>query len=85
MQVKKLPKMNISTVSRIRTCDLPTLERERFRNLGMRERRNLGYQVGCADHCTTTAFFGWRGHNILQIYSLREFEVTAKLRGSLSM
>jgi hypothetical protein len=50
------------TVSQIRTSDLPTLERERERErviriLGKAD-RSLGYQVGCADHCTTTAVFG---------------------------
>jgi hypothetical protein len=44
-----------STVGWIRTSDLPTLEREN-RNLG-KANRGLGYQVGCADHCTTTAFW----------------------------
>jgi hypothetical protein len=44
-----------STVGWIRTSDLPTLERE-IRNLG-KANRGLGYQVGCADHCTTTAFW----------------------------
>jgi hypothetical protein len=31
-------------------------ERELLGNLGKAD-RSLGYQVGCADHCTTTAFF----------------------------
>jgi hypothetical protein len=43
-------------VSWIRTSDLSTLEREYIRFLG-RADRSLGYQVECADHCTTTAVF----------------------------
>jgi hypothetical protein len=34
-------------MGRIRTYDLPILERERERI------RDLGYRIGCADHCTT--------------------------------
>jgi hypothetical protein len=57
MQTKTSPKKRKeSTVGWNRTSDLPTLEREDFRNLGKAD-RSLGYQVGCADHCTTTAFW----------------------------
>jgi hypothetical protein len=58
-------------VSWIRTSDLPTLEREReresFRNLGKAD-RSLGYQVGCADHCTTTAFLLAEGDQEKVVY-----------------
>jgi hypothetical protein len=57
---KRLHHMNqakgtMYAVSWIRTSGLPILER-RSRILG-RADRSLGYQVECADHCTTTAVF----------------------------
>jgi hypothetical protein len=45
-----------SAMGWFRTNDLPTLEKELLGNLGKAD-RSLGYQVGCADHCTTIAFF----------------------------
>ena len=49
-----------STVSWIRTNDLPIRERVNLGNLSERANlENVGYRIGCADHCTTTAFLAW--------------------------
>lgn len=61
----------MSTVSKIRTYDLPTLERK-SRILGKESFRNLGYQVGCANHCTTTAFLGGKDTMFFEYKGLRE-------------
>jgi hypothetical protein len=48
-------------------------ERELLGNLGKAD-RSLGYQVGCADHCTTTAFFllangyEWKSYTYTLLY-----------------
>jgi hypothetical protein len=56
------------TVSQIRTSDLPTLERERVIRILGKANRSLGYQVGCADHCTTTACFWVEGTQVFLRY-----------------
>jgi hypothetical protein len=66
-------------------------ERELLGNLGKAD-RSLGYQVGCADHCTTTAFFcllmGMNGshiHTRCCIYVAADERVTANFRDFIAV